>query len=97
MWLINMFLNLTTGPWYLDLVTLAGIVGAALMIWRSVLAPFGRALWAAIVAAPKIVESAETLIALLEGEVLTRMADHEARLITLANRMLVIERAGKED
>lgn len=97
MWLINTFLNLTTGPWYLDLVTLAGIVGAALFIWRSVLAPFFRTAWAGIVAAPKLVTAAETLIGLLEGEVLTRMADHEARLIALASRLLIIERAGKGD
>lgn len=55
------------------LVGLAAGFKALFWLWQSVLSPFVHALWAAILAAPKIAQYTGRLADLLEGDVLERL------------------------
>ena len=72
------------GQWYVDLLTIAGIVTAAGVIWRMVVWPGMRAMWAAIVAAPKIAEGVGEVVHLIESDVLGKLEDIKAESATHA-------------
>lgn len=87
----HLFSELTVGDWPIDLVALGAVLGAAGWMWRYVLSPFGRAFWAAITAAPRLVTAADTLIGLLEGEVLVRIDEASKRVEHLATGALAFD------
>lgn len=72
--------DITPAAWYVDVVTLAGVLVALGTIWRLVVWPFFRAVWAAILAAPKIATGMDTLISLVEGDVLAQLAKGRDRM-----------------
>lgn len=93
------FNRLTDGSWPFDLVALAAALTAAGVVWKMAVWPAGRAFWLAILAAPKIANGIDTLIALVEGDVLTRLDEgsksferHEAKLADHEARIIVLER-----
>ena len=66
---------MTEGQWYVDLITLAGVVTAAGVLWRMVVWPGMRAMWAAVVAAPKIADGVSEVVHLIESDVLGKLED----------------------
>lgn len=98
--LLAAFDALTTGPWPFDLIALAGSLTAAGVVWRMLVQPVGRAIWAAILAAPRIAAGIDRLFELVEGDVLSRLEAGsksferiEAKLIDHEARLLILERA----
>ena len=101
-----LFNMLTEGDWWVDLVALAASLTAAGVVWRIMVWPVLRAIWAAILAAPKIAVSVDTLINLVEGDVLSRLedgskrfdrqgatlTDHEGKIAGLDARVTIVER-----
>lgn len=95
--LTEWFGNLSPGGWELDLVVLGTFLTAGGVVWQRVAYPGLKTIWAAIVAAPRIAEGVQELVALVEGGVLDRLEDitkslheqgsriddHEARITTL--------------
>lgn len=73
-------------PWWAWPPTLAGVLVALGVIWRYGVIAFGRAVWAAILAAPKIAAGVEELGELLRGDVLTRLEDGAVRFSALEER-----------
>ena len=72
------FPTLTEGGWYVDLAALAGAVTAAGIIWRMVVWPGMRAMWAAIIAAPKIADGVGEVVHLIESDVLGKLEEIKA-------------------
>lgn len=70
---MDTLINITAGPWYVDLGAWAGALTAMGVIWRVALWPVFRGIWAAIVAAPRIATGIRELIDILEGDVLERL------------------------
>lgn len=66
---------MTGGPWYADLGAIAGAVVAIGVILRMVVWPGLRAIWAAIVAAPRIALTVEDLLTLVRSNVLVQLAE----------------------
>jgi hypothetical protein len=98
MWLFALLENVTTGPWYVDLGSLAGGLGASFWLYKNLVAPVGRAMWAAIIAAPKIAIYTGRLVELLEQDVIERLDSGnlrfqkiEEKLEALVERVAVLE------
>lgn len=83
-------IDVTTGPWYVDLGVIAGALTACVTVYRYGVAPVGRAMWAAIVAAPKIAESARELVDLLDGKVLDRLDAGGRRFEAIESEQIAI-------
>ena len=75
MLVIDWFPAMTEGSWYVDLAALAGAATAAGIIWRLVIWTGLRALWAAIVAAPKIADGVGEVVHLIESDVLGKLEE----------------------
>lgn len=91
-------INITPGGWYADLAAWATAVTALGVLGQKVLRPLVRALWAAVVVAPRIAAGLEKLVDLLEGNVLDRLdkgsemfAEHGRRLDDHEGRIVSIE------
>jgi len=101
------WIDITPGGWYADLTAWAAAVTATGILFQKVVRPLARAFWAATLAAPRIAEGAEKLVALLEGDVLDRLdegsrkfaaheeilADHEGRIGVLEGRPMAYSSA----
>lgn len=67
------WIDFTAQPWYIDVLALAALLGALGAIWRMALWPLIHAVWSAILAAPRIATGIDTLVQLVESDVLTRV------------------------
>ena len=71
---------ITDGPWYVDLAAISGALVSAGVIWRVALWPGLRAIWSALVAAPKIADGVGRVVELIEHDVLTDLNDVKTTL-----------------
>lgn len=69
------FIDITSAPWYADLGVWAGVLISAGAVWRLGVWPLLRAIWAAIIAAPKIAEGTRELVELIESDVLGKLEE----------------------
>lgn len=74
----------TEGQWYVDLITIAGVLTAAGIIWRLGLWPGLKAVWSAILAAPKIADGVGEVVHLIESDVLGKLEDIKVESATHA-------------
>lgn len=92
-------IDITPLPWYADVTAWAGVLVGGAVILKFV-RYVGRALWAAVLSAPKIVDRLDVLNDLMDGKVLDRLelgqkrfdnvdfilADHASRLHELDDK-----------
>lgn len=98
--------DITPGGWYADLGAWAAAITASGVIFQKGARPVFRAIWIAVLAAPRIAEGAENLIEMLEGDVLkrldegskkfaateTRLDQHDAILVEVGERLIAVEK-----
>lgn len=73
--------------WVAFILGMAALVGALGVLWKQGIAPLMRAIWAAILAAPKIAESAGELVDLLNGKVIERLDEGSRRFAGIDERL----------
>lgn len=74
--------DLTEQPWYIDLAIWAGVVTSIGIIVRQVVWPVLQGVGRFIVAAPRIAESVNRMVELLETDLLRRVEQLEAQVAT---------------
>ena len=79
--------DISPAAWYLDLGIIAGALTSVGIIVKKGVVPMLRALWIAILAAPRIAEGAEQLVALLGGDVLERLDEGTKKFVANDQRL----------
>lgn len=74
--------DLTEQPWYIDIAIWAGVVTSVGIIVRQVVWPVLQGVGRFIVAAPRIAESVNRMVELLETDLLRRVEQLEAQVGT---------------
>lgn len=74
-------MDLTSGPWWVDLSALAAVLVAMGTIWRMLFWPILRALWATMQAIPKIPIYLENIQRILESNVLEKLDEAKVGII----------------